>query len=356
MAHSMNLTNFHSRYEMIGPLVQGGMSNIYKARDVASGKTVVVKTVWGENKWLNREYEILADLAHPNIIEVYGRFLLGNQTCFTMEKVDGSSIDTALPQVKTSPEFQVPAIVHQIYSQLISGLDYIHAQGLVHGELSPQNLLVDDNNTLKIIDFEHVRRPGAKEPDFFPDGCIVGTPAYMSPEHLGLGRQVCVESDYFVVGILLFRSIFGTHPLLKGLSYQEPVRLLERLYEFEPTDAEDEIKKCSNKSIASALRLLLDKEFMKRREGWSILKNELPRIDIVQIARSHQPNNNLSVRRRARILIDQMLKLDSDLEAFCLDYFPNVKKEFSSGMQRTQKVNLLLETSDADDVIAKLLE
>ena len=155
----------NQRYEILQTIGSGGFGRIYMATDRLDHKQVALKTVIdnvGTPIYLDREFDILSRLSHPNIVHVFEKFRLEGRLCFAMEKIDGVSLLKAIgaPCGQTLGKVGVRA-----FGQLQNAIDYLHENGIVHAELSPGNILVDEYGVLRIVDFEHCRILGTDESD-----------------------------------------------------------------------------------------------------------------------------------------------------------------------------------------------
>jgi serine/threonine protein kinase len=255
----------YQRYELIRPIGSGGIGRIYMVNDRVEHKQVALKTVVGNVGtpiYLDREFNILSRLSHPNIVHVFEKFRLEGRLWFAMEKIDGVSLMEAIgsPCGETLGEVGVRA-----FGQLQNAIDYLHENGIVHAELSPSNLLVDEYGVLRVVDFEHCRILETDESEYWTEGSVVGTPLYMSPEHL-TGKLI-PESDYFVVGTLLLQSLTGHNPfagrnihtILSQISDVNPTAILESQPSFDP-------------ELQQVVSLLLSCDTAQRVCGWERLR------------------------------------------------------------------------------------
>ena len=259
------------KYEILGILARGGMGTVYWGRTRPGGAPVVFKTVVdnvGVPRYLDREYRILSTLSHPNILQVYEKFVVGGNLWIAMERIDGVPLLKALPHSGT---LRLGGVATRVFGQLQSALEYLHDHEVVHAELSPDNLLVDSYGVLKIVDFEHSRLLEVDESEYWPTGVIAGTPAYMSPEHL-TGKPV-KESDYFVVGTLLLQHISGRHPFLgsdiastdiasvvRGIAKPNASHLMPASMDIDP-------------QLRTAISSLLAEHPSDRHSGWEHLRS-----------------------------------------------------------------------------------
>lgn len=254
----------NDNYEIHRPIASGGMGAVYSGRTRPGGVPVAFKTVEFVNQpppYLDREFRILSGLSHPNIVRVYEKFTLGNKLWFAMEKIDGTSIDRAIPK---AADLRLTAFASSVFGQFQQALNYIHARQLVHAELSPGNILVTESGVLKLVDFEHCRVLNIDESEYWSPGTIAGAPAYMAPEHLA-GSPV-IESDYFVVGTLLFECLLGSKPF-RSCSIGE---VLREIYMFDPKSILATVPDLDTK-IVNILRHLWAKETATRHIGWKLL-------------------------------------------------------------------------------------
>jgi serine/threonine-protein kinase len=249
-------------YTDVELLARHGLGSVFVARDRRDGKRVAIKTVRGGNyKYLDREFEILRGLSHPNIVAVYERLVISGATYFSMELIDAARpLNEALDGVSQETAFRV-------LRQLVTAVDYIHAQGLVHYELSPANLLVDRAGRLVVIDFEHCRKLHEDESDLWPAGVMAGTPLYMSPENLG--KPACIEADYFVVGTLLLEWVLGRHPFpvsdWRGMEWRRQVERANGA-------VAQQLLRDSPSPLGPVIRQLWDPSLAIRRDGWVALR------------------------------------------------------------------------------------
>jgi serine/threonine protein kinase/tetratricopeptide (TPR) repeat protein len=259
------IDGFHGtpRFVVEGHLGEGGMGAVHRARDVERGETVALKTMThldpGSLLRFKREFRALADISHPNVVQLYELFSEGEHWFFTMELVDGSDLLTWLrpvPEPPTSrraprttvreaapssgdpfvedcfgailpeavppsaaapgsspslPASQDAARLRDAFRQLASGVQAIHAAGKLHRDIKPSNVMVTSDGRVVLLDFglvgEYARDvdPGAS------DGILVGTPAYMAPEQAAQ-QAATPASDWYSVGVILFEALTGRLP------------------------------------------------------------------------------------------------------------------------------------------------
>jgi serine/threonine protein kinase len=152
-----------------------------------------------------REAKNAARFQHPNAIVVFDIAEHGGDPCLVMEYLEGRSLSALLAEQVTLPLGQVARIGEQVASALVAA----HRAGIVHRDVKPGNILIDDNGTTKITDFGISRAAG--DMALTQTGLIGGTPAYLAPE-LARGSDPVPSSDVFALGATLYQAIEGTTP------------------------------------------------------------------------------------------------------------------------------------------------
>jgi len=218
------------RYEVEALLGQGGMGAVYKARDPELDRTVAVKTVSPlllSSEELRREYlerfrreaRAAGRLSHPNIVSVYDLGVDGDTVFFVMEYVPGVSLETILKENPVLPVAQAARIVEQV----ASGLEEAHRQGIVHRDVKPANVFMDERGRVKVGDFGIARVEGS---ELTQAGVGLGTPGYSAPEVLR-GGTATARSDVFALGVLAYRLFSGKRPFQGTLPETLSVDILE---------------------------------------------------------------------------------------------------------------------------------
>jgi tRNA A-37 threonylcarbamoyl transferase component Bud32 len=203
------------RYEILEEIGRGGMGVVYKARDKRLDRVVALKRLpdmlESEPRYVElllREARSAARLNHRNIVTVHDVDRESDFWFITMEYLEGASLAATLRQHKRV----APRSVVWLGEQIVAGLGYAHAQGIVHRDVKPANLLVTKDHTLKLMDFgvakilEEARRKRT---------LIGGTPAYMAPEQAA-GAVVDGRTDLYALGATFFELLTGAVPFAEG--------------------------------------------------------------------------------------------------------------------------------------------
>ncbi|WP_437553519.1 protein kinase [Sorangium sp. So ce367] len=208
-------------YRLLRRLGAGGMGVVYEAVDAARGRRFALKTLRRlDPKTLYRfknEFRRAADLSHPNLIQLYELTAEKDRWFFTMELIDGSDFRTYFEQIRASRSADGAPLwksdgIHAILRQLAGGIAALHASGLLHLDLKPENVLIERGGRVVILDFG-LSLPSSPSPDAAPgEGReLAATPLYLSPEQVG-GREPSRASDWYAVGLMLFEALTGELP------------------------------------------------------------------------------------------------------------------------------------------------
>jgi tRNA A-37 threonylcarbamoyl transferase component Bud32 len=217
------------RYRILALAGRGGEGEVYQADDLKLGQTVAVKILpesfRRDERRLARlisEVRIARRVSHPNVCRVYDIVESEGQTFLTMEWIDGESLASLLQRKGRLSKDTAIGIARQISL----GLAAAHDEGVLHRDLKPGNVMIDDRGVVRITDFglattaASVRGATARE----------GTPLYMSPEQLA-GAEVTAQSDMYALGLVLFEVFTGRHTF--------PGRTLEQMLELRSSPPPD---------------------------------------------------------------------------------------------------------------------
>jgi serine/threonine protein kinase len=185
----------NERYALISPVGGGGMAEVYKARDNVLGRVVAVKVlrdVYANDSQFvarfRREAQAAANLAHPNIVNVYDVGQDNDVYYIVMEHIAGESLKEYITRAAPLP---IDGAV-SIAAQILSGLEYAHRSGLVHRDIKPQNVLITPQGVVKVTDFGIAK--SVSDLGITEAGLALGTAHYFSPEQ-AKGERVLPQSD-----------------------------------------------------------------------------------------------------------------------------------------------------------------
>jgi hypothetical protein len=197
-----------ARFVLEGCLGEGGMGVVYRAHDRESKLPVALKTMaYVEPSALLRfknEFRSLADISHPNLVQLYEMVSEGGHWFFTMELVDGVDF---LRWVRASPARACDiARLRAALSQLAQGVLALHAAGKLHRDIKPSNVRVARDGRVVLLDFGVVGDLASARDQLGVDDQILGTPAYMAPEQ-ACGVATGMPADWYAVGAMLYEAL-----------------------------------------------------------------------------------------------------------------------------------------------------
>ena len=205
-----------NRYKILDHLGTGGMATVWLGYDTILDRQVAIKTFKIDAndedavKRFNREAKAVTSLSHPNIVSIYDVENEGEFYYLILEYVEGMTLKDYMIK---NPRIPIETIVH-IAKQIASRLSHAHQNGIIHRDIKPQNILINENLTCKITDFGIARAYG--DTTLTQTNQMLGTVYYLSPEQ-ARGNVATAQSDIYSLGILIFEMITGQIPF-KGES------------------------------------------------------------------------------------------------------------------------------------------
>src|SRR5271154_1857494 len=240
------------------------MGEVYRATDPKLGRDVALKVlpqdVANDPERLarfQREARAVAALNHPNVVTLYSVEECDGRHFFTMELIEGQSLDRIIP----ANGLPVGQIV-EIANALAEALAAAHEKGILHRDLKPANVMVTKEGRVKVLDFGLAKDVGAENANDATltsagrtqAGMVMGTPAYMSPEQV-LGHTLDVRTDIFSLGVVLHELATGRRPF-EGTSSPELVSSILRDTPLPVTDARPDLPV----DLARVIRRCLEKD------------------------------------------------------------------------------------------------
>jgi serine/threonine-protein kinase len=202
-------------YVLTGKIGQGGIAEIFKARQASLNRDVAIKILFPKLcddpeilRRFERESVVIAGLNHPNIVHVIDKGKAGNRYYFVMEYVDG----TSLREVIDSPKIPLRTKLEML-AQTCKALDYAHKNGVIHRDIKPANILVDRQGNPRVADFGIAQIVGTPESEMTSSDMVMGTLAYMSPEQKVSSTNVDQTTDIYATGVIIYEILVGKKPL-----------------------------------------------------------------------------------------------------------------------------------------------
>ena len=271
-------------YEVVAKIGEGGMGQVYRARDTRLGRAVALKVLaqstssnLSELTRFEREAQAASSLNHPNIVTVHDIGTEGALSYIAMELVEGRTLRDLLSD-------GVPALetTLDVATQIATGLSKAHSAGIAHRDLKPENLMLTDDGIVKILDFG-VAKPSRAVPEKDYDGtteaqdptvagAIVGTVGYMAPEQ-AKGLAADGRSDQFALGAILYELVTG-HP-----AFSEGTRMetLSAIIRDDPVGV-GEVVPDAPSQLCAIVKRCLAKDPSERYASTSELRDDLASV------------------------------------------------------------------------------
>jgi serine/threonine-protein kinase len=205
--------------ELLG---RGGMAEVYKGRHPRLDRTVAIKILPASlasdqdfRQRFEREAKAIANLRHPNIVQMFDFGDIEGLYYMVMEYIDGTDLSKHMSKTGAMDLSQIQPIL----SDLASALDYAHTQGVVHRDVKPSNVLLQENTNAAgqtklsavLTDFGIVKILGS-DTGATETGMMMGTLDYMAPEQIRVSRKIDGRADVYAVGVMLYRMVTGELP------------------------------------------------------------------------------------------------------------------------------------------------
>lgn len=199
------------RYRVDQPIARGGMSTVYRCVDLRLGRAVAAKVMHDHFAddpifvhRFQREALAMAQLTHPNLVGVHDFNADSDPIFLVMELITGGTLRELVAERGPMPPHAATAVMRAV----LTGLSVVHAKGLVHRDIKPDNVLINADHRVKLGDFGLVRSSSTAT---VTSNNIVGTVSYLSPEQVN-GSDITTASDVYSAGIVLFELLTGTLP------------------------------------------------------------------------------------------------------------------------------------------------
>ncbi len=208
-------TIYSNRYQVTHLIARGGMAMVYRAHDLLLNRFVALKILYPELsvdrtfvERFRREAQAAANLSHPNIVPIFDWGEENGTYFIVMELIEGTSLAELLRNSRTLS----PAKSAQVCAQVASALGYAHRQGVVHRDVKPGNILLTDDQQVKVTDFG-IAQAMSTEDNLTMAGSVMGTATYFSPEQAE-GALVDGRSDVYSLGVVLYELLAGRPPFM----------------------------------------------------------------------------------------------------------------------------------------------
>lgn len=273
------------QFELTDLVARSNMASIFKAIDRKTGQSVAVKVplmalesdVAGYERF-QREEEIGAKLNHPYILKVIKVDGPKSRPYLVMEFLDGKTLSEVLAKRKPLPEGEAIAYA----SRICEALEYLHASGIAHRDLKPQNIMVCRDGSIRLFDFGIARVERARRLTFVGLTPAMGTPDYISPEQVK-GKRGDHRSDIYSLGAILYEMVTGTTPF-EG---ESPYVIMNARVTGDPP-APRKLNPEISPALEEVILHALERDPRQRYASAAELKRDLDDLSRVTITHRHQ--------------------------------------------------------------------
>uniref|UniRef100_A0A8D8RG45 Myosin light chain kinase, smooth muscle n=2 Tax=Cacopsylla melanoneura TaxID=428564 RepID=A0A8D8RG45_9HEMI len=244
-------------YDLQSEIGRGKFGTVYRCKEKATGMTLAAKFVGiakrNDRRNVEREVEIMRELQHPRLIQIYDAFESSNVMCVVLELIEGGELfDRVIDDDFVLTEKSVAIFMRQI----CEGVDFIHSKNVIHLDMKPENILclTKTGNRIKIIDFGLARK-------FDPEKklqVLFGTPEFVAPEVVNFD-PIGYGTDMWSVGVICYVLLSGLSPFMGETDVQTMANVTIANYDFD-----DECFNEISEDAKDFIRKLLLKDMTKR--------------------------------------------------------------------------------------------
>ena len=214
MTHFPENNTVVDTYRIIKEIGRGGMARIFEAEHTVTHERCALKIlapsdeVYLLSERFLQEFKALSRLKHPNVLTVFECGTFQNRPYFSMELLHGVTLKDAIPDWMRLPSTERFARARHVLLQVTAALDHIHQHGWIHRDVTPANIMLLEDGSVKLMDFGVVKIPGNEQTRA---GEVIGTVAYMAPEQIK-NQSLDSRTDLYSLGASLYLMLTGKRP------------------------------------------------------------------------------------------------------------------------------------------------
>jgi tetratricopeptide (TPR) repeat protein len=265
---------FAERYEILEELGKGGMGEVYRVKDKTLDEEMALKVLKPEIaadkdiiERFKNELKLARKIAHRQVCKMYDLSEKEETPYITMEYVKGEDLKSFIRKKEKFKEEEVIAIAKQV----CEGLAEAHELGVIHRDLKPQNIMIDEKSNAKVMDFgiaSSVEAPGVTQ-----SGVMIGTPDYMSPEQAE-GEEADKRSDIYAFGVILYEMVTGSVPFKGDTAFSVALKHKTKL----PSDPK-KLNPDISDNLSRLILICMEKERERRYQTTESLLIDLRNIE-----------------------------------------------------------------------------
>jgi len=259
-------------YELQGEIARGAMGVVYRGEQKSLKRTVAIKMI--RSTMLTNEMDVIrfkaeaeaaASLDHPNIVPIYEVGMHEEQHYFTMKLIEGGTLRDHLERLQKEPKAAA-----KLMSTVAGAIHAAHQRGILHRDLKPGNILVDEDGEPHVTDFGLAKQMESNS-SVTLSGQIMGTPQYMAPEQAeGGGRELTTAADVYGLGAMFYEMLCGKPPHV-GSSLMDTLKLVAEEEAAPPSKHNPKV----DRDLETIAMKCLEKDPAKRYASSQGLKNDL---------------------------------------------------------------------------------
>ncbi|MDX2199312.1 MAG: serine/threonine-protein kinase [Phycisphaerae bacterium] len=294
-------------YQILSEHARGGQGVVYEAMQLGTQRRVAIKVLRGAAPGdasataarFEREVELLAQLRHPNIVAIHESSLAGDSCYCVMEFVDGAPLDRWLAARATDRLWSIESTL-ALFTKIADAVQAAHVRGVIHRDLKPGNVMIDQLGEPRVLDFGLAKLQGANGAEHLSQmtqtGQFVGSLPWSSPEQLeGRQTEIDTRSDVYSLGVMLYNALTGHMPHPLGAALPEFIR---QVREVEPRDPRS-LQRGVDDELSTIVLKCLQKEPARRYQTAGELAADL---------RHYLANEPISAKRDSQVyLLRKML-------------------------------------------------
>ena len=265
---------FADRYEILEELGKGGMGQVYRVKDQTLDEEMALKILKPEIaqdkeiiERFKNELKLARKIGHKNICRMYDLNEEGETPYITMEYVKGDDLKTIIKERGRLTEKEALSIAKQV----CEGLAAAHELGVIHRDLKPQNIMLDEKGSAKVMDFGIARSVDTS--GVTQSGVMIGTPDYMSPEQAE-GEEADQRSDIYALGVILYEIVTGNVPFTGDTALSVALKHKTKMPP-DPTKLNPDI----SESLSRLILICMEKERPRRYQTAEALLDDLTNIE-----------------------------------------------------------------------------